>query len=183
MPSEIKIDECELVASLKSGDQQAYSYLYDHYSAALFGTILKIIYQKEKAEDVLQECFIKIYKSIHQYDPSKGRLFTWLMQIARNTAIDTLRSKEFRNDHKNLELSNNVYNQGNAGSPLASGDAIGLDKVLKVLSEDQKKIIDLAYFQGFTQEEISGKLAVPIGTVKSRARSALMQLRKLFKEI
>lgn len=179
---DVNFDETQLVASLKSGDHAAYSFLYDRYSGALFGAILKIIFQKELAEDVLQECFIKIYKNIHLYDETKGRLFTWLMQITRNTAIDTLRSKDFKNDSKNLSLDSNVYSTGADRSALAKGDAIGMEKILNVLTDKQKAVIDLTYFHGLTQEEISGKLAVPIGTVKSRARSALIQLRKIFKD-
>lgn len=178
MPFEQKLDEPDLISLLKDGDEGAFSYLYDHYSAALFGIILKIISKEEVAEDVLQEVFVKIYTHIKHYDSSRGRLYTWLLQITRNTAIDMVRSKDFKKAHVIRELNNNV-NDSASNSSAASYDSIGLDKVLSGLSEDQRKIVDLSYYKGFTQEEISNELNVPLGTVKSRARSALVQLRKL----
>lgn len=168
-----------MISLLKDGDEASFSYLYDHYSAALYGIILKIIPREEVAEDVLQEVFVKIFSHIKNYDAEKGRLYTWMLQIARNSAIDTVRSKDFKKSKVIHELKNNVNDSINNSSTITAQDTIGLDKVLTGLSDDQRKIIDLSYYKGFTQEEISHQLNVPLGTVKSRARSALMQLRKL----
>lgn len=179
MSEKAQMNESDLVTLLQSGDEDSFAYLYDRYSAALYGAILQVIPQKEKAEDVLQEVFIKIYRNVNRYDPSKGRLFTWMMQISRNAAIDLVRSQDYRNDQKNLELKESVYEEDVVTSNNGSSDAIGLSAVLKSLDEEHRKLIDLAYFKGFTQQEISSKLAVPVGTVKSRMRSALMHLRKI----
>lgn len=171
--------EPELIALLKRGEESAYGYLYDHYAATLYGVILQVVPQQEVAEDVLQEVFVKIYRNIDQYEASKGRLYTWMLHIARNTAIDTIRSKEFKKSRKIRELKESVNANAAKKSVTPYVDHLGLDKVLSALNEDQQKIIDLAYFKGYTQEEISKELQLPLGTVKTRVRNALIQLRKL----
>lgn len=164
---------------LKQGEETAYGYLYDHYGAALYGVILHIVRQQEMAEDILQEVFLKIYRGIDHYEASKGRLYTWMLHIARNSAIDTVRSTKFRDSKKIQSLENTVNTTVESTSSILAIDHIGLDRVISSLSEDHRKIIDLAYFQGYTQEEISRELELPLGTVKTRARSALIQIRKL----
>lgn len=171
--------ELELVLLLKQGEETAYGYLYDHYGAALYGVILHIVRQQEMAEDILQEVFLKIYRGIDHYEASKGRLYTWMLHIARNSAIDTVRSTKFRDSKKIQSLENTVNTTVESTSSILAIDHIGLDRVISSLSEDHRKIIDLAYFQGYTQEEISRELELPLGTVKTRARSALIQIRKL----
>ncbi len=89
------IPEDELVALLKSGAANAMGILYDNYSGALYGVIVRIVEKEDAAEDVLQEVFIKIWKNISSYEPTKGRLYTWLVNIARNSAIDSLRVKDW----------------------------------------------------------------------------------------
>ncbi|TAN21721.1 MAG: sigma-70 family RNA polymerase sigma factor [Chitinophagaceae bacterium] len=173
--------ETEFVSLLRQEEEDAYSYLYDHYSAALFGIILRIIPVQQEAEDALQEVFIKIYHHIGNYDAAKGRLYTWMLHIARNTAIDTLRSKEFQKAKKIHALDESVNNEMNDLSSVSNMDHVGLDKVLSALNEDQKQVIIMAYFEGYTQEEISKELGIPLGTVKTRTRNALIQLRKLLK--
>lgn len=171
--------EPELITLLKQGDETAYSYLYDHYGAALYGVILQMVKRQEVAEDILQEVFLKIYRSIDRYEDSKGRLYTWMIQIAKNTAIDTIRSKDFRKSQKIQMLENNVNDNTTENSNATYVDHLGLDKVLSSLNKDQRKVIDLAYFNGYTQKEIAQELEVPLGTVKTRVRNALIELRKL----
>lgn len=171
--------EQQLVALLKQGEENAYCYLYDHYGAVLYGVILQIVNRQEVAEDILQEVFLKIYHNIDHYEDSKGRLYTWLLRITRNTAIDTLRSRDFRQSQKIQTLDNGVNDNTTETSSLPYVDHLGLDKVLSALNEDQRKVIDLAYFNGFTQEEIAQELNLPLGTVKTRVRNALIKLRKL----
>lgn len=134
---------------------------------------------QEEAEDILQEVFIKIYHHIGNYDVFKGRLYTWMLQIARNTAIDTLRSKEFQKTTKIHSLDESVNNGIKDLSSVSNVDNLGLDKVISSLNEDQQKVINMAYFQGYTQEEISKELGIPLGTVKTRVRNGLIQLRKI----
>jgi RNA polymerase sigma factor (sigma-70 family) len=175
---ELKYNEAELVAMLKQRTQSAFNYLYDNYSASLYTVILSILQDKELANDTLQEVFIKIWRQIEQYNPDKGRLFTWMVNISRNASIDILRSKDYHSQKQNRELTENVYN---AASTIIETDKIGLRKLISNLKDDQKILIELAYFQGYTQDEISKLLNMPLGTVKTRLRSALIQLRGLLK--
>jgi len=168
--------EAELLQGLQSHDEQAFSFLYDRYSKALFSIILPIIPQQELAEDVLQEVFVKIWQNIQSYDETKGRLYTWMLNIARNLSIDRTRSKDFNNRSKTTELSENVYNVRQVEIRM---DDVGLKKTLSNLPEENRRLLELAYFQGYTQEEISKILNIPLGTVKTRIRSTIIQLRKI----
>lgn len=179
MEAVTKYSETELVMLLKQRQQTAFSYLYENYSGALYGIILNIISDNELANDVLQEVFVKVWRQISTYDETKGRLYTWILNIARNASIDTLRSKGFQNNKQNRELTENVYES--AGSTQMQVDKIGLRKIVHQLKEEHKVLIELSYFQGFTQEEISKMLDLPLGTVKTRLRTALIQLRQFIK--
>jgi RNA polymerase sigma-70 factor (ECF subfamily) len=171
-------NENDLVNLLRERSEKAFSYLYDNYSAALYGVIHSIITEAETANDILQDVFLNIWKKIESYDPSKGRLFTWMLNIARNAAIDKLRSKSFREGLKNQPLSENVdIGVGSAINPAIRD--VGLRKVISGLKEEQRVLVDLSYFQGFTHEEIAKAMNIPLGTVKTRIRSALIQLRTL----
>jgi len=170
--------ENELVGLLQQRNEKAYTYLYDNYSGALYGIIHSIITDTETANDVLQEVFINIWTKIESYDPAKGRLFTWMLNIARNAAIDKLRSKGFRDSLKNQPISENVdISGGSASYPIISD--VGLRKVISKLKEEQRTLLDLSYFMGYTHEEIAKAMNIPLGTVKTRIRSALIQLRTL----
>lgn len=164
---------------LKQRQQEAYSYLYDHYSGSLYSIILNIVSDKDFASDVLQEVFIKIWRQIETYDDTKGRLFTWMLNVARNASIDAVRSKGYQKNQKNRELTENIYDAG--GSTNINTDKIGLKKLVHNLKDDYRILIDLSYFQGFTQDEISKMLNIPLGTVKTRMRSALIQLKQVIK--
>lgn len=169
--------DAELLAALQQHDEQAYAFLYDRYSKALYGIILQVIPSGEGAEDVLQDVFIKIWQNIKLYDAGKGRLYTWMLNIARNAAIDRTRSKDFNNRAKTAELTENVYTAG--GVTESRADDVGLKRVLGSLPEEQRKLLELSYFQGYTQEEIAKMLSIPLGTVKTRIRTTIIQLRKL----
>ncbi|SFO32604.1 RNA polymerase sigma-70 factor, ECF subfamily [Paenimyroides ummariense] len=162
-------------------NETAFNYLYDHYSGALYGVVLRIVSSKEYTEEVIQDVFVKIWNGITQYDESKGRLYTWMINIARNTAIDYLKSKSFQNQLKNQSVSDFVYTIKEE-SQINESDFIGFSKVLDKLETDKRQLIVLAYYQGYTQVEISEKLKIPIGTVKTKMRSALLKLRDLLKE-
>ena len=166
---------------MQQRNNQAYTYLYDNYSGALYGIINQIVTDKESANDVLQEVFINIWRKIETYDITKGRLFTWMLNIARNASIDKIRSKSHQNSLKNQSLPDDVSKLGNQSERMKTDD-VGLKKVLGKLKEDQRSLIELSYYQGFTHEEISKGLNIPLGTVKTRIRSALTQLRTLIEE-
>ncbi|HVX50042.1 MAG TPA: sigma-70 family RNA polymerase sigma factor [Chitinophagaceae bacterium] len=177
--TDTKYTENELVEMLKARQQQAFSYLYDNYSGALYAVVLSIVPDRELANDVLQEVFIKIWRQIDLYDACKGRLFTWMLNIARNASIDMVRSKGFNNSQQNRELTEAVYET--AGSTSTNINKIGLRKLVYQLKEDYRVLVELAYFQGYTQEEISKLMNIPLGTVKTRMRAALIQLRDIIK--
>ena len=174
-----KYSEEELIALLRNEDQNAFSYLYDNYAAALNGIIMRMVEDNQLAEDILQEAFIKIWNNFKQYDNSKGRLFTWMINITRNLTIDTLRSKGYKKQKKISQDENSVTTYQDKNFTSDRFDTIGLRKQLQYLKPDQKVIIDLAYFNGYTQEEISKEMEIPLGTVKTRMRSAIIELRKL----
>lgn len=166
-----------LVSMLQERNGQAFSYLYDNYSGALLGVIGGIISDRELANDVLQNVFVNIWRKIETYDASKGRLFTWMLNIARNAAIDQVRSKGYRDAQKNQPVFETIEFSG-AETESAIAD-VGLKKVLSKLKNEWRELIDLSYFQGFTHEEIAKMLDMPLGTVKTRIRSALIHLRKV----
>jgi len=174
-----KIEEGELVSLLQRQDQKGFAYLYDNYSPAIYGVIYKMVEDKELAEDILQEAFIKFWNNFTNYDPAKGRLFTWMLNIARNLTIDTLRSKDYKKQSKIYGNENSVNELSDKSRTVDRFDSLGIRKQLTYLKNDQRQIIDLAYFSGFTQEEISKQLSIPLGTVKTRMRTAILELRKL----
>lgn len=173
-----KYSEEELVALLKQNDRAAFSYLYDNYAAALNGIIIRMVEDVQLAEDILQEAFTKIWNNFSQYDTGKGRLFTWMINITRNLTIDTLRSKGYKKQKKISQNENFVSDYQERGAGTEKFDTIGLRKQLQYLKPEQKTVIDLAYFNGYTQEEISKETGVPLGTVKTRMRNAIIELRK-----
>jgi RNA polymerase sigma factor (sigma-70 family) len=168
-------EEYELVASLRKKDEEAFGYLYEHYSGALYGVIKQIIGELELSNDVLQETFVNIWRRIESYDENKGRLFTWMLNIARNAAIDKTRSKGFQQSQRQMPLDGDVIQP----SVRPEIDDYGLKKMIFKLKDEQRLLIDLSYFQGFTHEQIATALHIPLGTVKTRIRSALTQLRTL----
>lgn len=174
-----KYSEEELVLLLKQKDQQAFAYLYDNYAPALNGVIYRMVEEKQLAEDILQEAFVKIWNNFPSYDSSKGRLFTWLLNLTKNLTIDTLRSKGYKKQQKISSDENSVSNLSDSGYGSDKFDSIGLRNQLSNLKPEQRTLIELAYFNGFTQDEIAKQTGIPLGTVKTRLRSAIIELRKL----
>jgi len=160
----------------------SFSYLYDNYSGALLGVISAIVSNQETARDVLQDVFVNIWRKIGSYDSAKGRLFTWMMNIARNAAIDKIRSRGYQDSLKNQAIPDNVDNAGMARSAtLPQMTDTGLRNVLTRLKEEHRVLIDMSYYQGYTHDEIAKILDIPLGTVKTRIRSALTHLRTMIK--
>ncbi|WP_229311439.1 RNA polymerase sigma factor [Larkinella rosea] len=162
---------------MKSHSRVAFSHLYDRYAATLLGVISKIVKDETEAEDLLQDTFVKVWKNIHRHDPTKGRLFTWLLNVARNTAFDHLRSHK---KASHVELPMDSYLPG-MYLTLNNVGYIGFsDAVNTTLDPRHWQIIELIYFQGYTQVEAAHKLDLPLGTVKTWTRLALIQLRQTF---
>ena len=183
MSKKIKLPEEELIALLKRKDERGFTILYDNYSAALYGVIFKIVRTEEIAADVMQESFVKIWKNIDFYDKSKGSLFTWILNIARNNAIDKIRSKDFRQNNSIQSVDHNVHiieSQTITQSDYKS-DLIGIDKLINQLRPEYQLLIDLIYLKGYTQAEVSEEFNIPLGTVKTRIKAAINQLRELVK--
>lgn len=150
------------------------------YSSALYGVISRIITHTELAEDVLQETFVKIWQSAEHYDTSKGRLFTWMMNIARNLSIDKLRSKDFKNSLKNQDIENNVSFVDEQNKVTFNPDVLGVKQLVENLKPDLQAVLDLVYYKGYTHVEAAEKLDLPLGTVKTRIRLAIIELRRSF---
>ncbi len=140
-----------------------------------------MVEDRELSEDLLQDAFVKIWNNFNSYDKTKGRLFTWMINLTRNLTIDTLRSKSYKKQSKISADENAVSNVKDSSTGIEKFDAVGLTKHLSNLKPDQKTIIDLAYFNGFTQDEISKQLDIPLGTVKTKMRSAILELRNYLK--
>ena len=179
MPGQTYSEE-ELVLLLKQQSREAFNYLYKQYGAVLFGVICKVIYDEATAEDVLQEVFVKIWTNIGQYDAKKGRIYTWMINIARNASIDKLRSKGEIMKGKIQKGEDVVSNLERGLKTEQVTDTIGLRKMVATLKPEYETIINLAYFKGYTLDEISKTLGLPLGTVKTRMRSGIQQLREVF---
>lgn len=177
-----KYTEEQLVALLKQQSADAFNYLYANYSAVLYGIIKRVIQDEETAADVLQEVFVKIWRNIAQYDPSKGRIYTWMINIARNTAIDKLRSKGEVMKGK-IQSGDDAVNNVQLGMKTEQKtDSIGIQNMVAALKPEYQSILQLVYFQGYTLDEASKKLDIPLGTLKTRLRQSIKLLRQQFKD-
>jgi RNA polymerase sigma factor (sigma-70 family) len=176
----ITLSEEELVLALRNREKIAMEALYDMYSASLYGVISRIVIDEATSEDVLQETFVKIWHSFSSYSADKGRLFTWMVNIARNLSIDKLRSKDFKNHSKNQELENNVTFIDEQRNTVYKPELMGIKDLVQKLKPEQKSILDLVYFKGYTHVEAADELGIPLGTIKTRLRMAIIELRKNF---
>jgi RNA polymerase sigma factor (sigma-70 family) len=147
----------------------------------LYGAIYRIIRKEEIAEEVLQDVFLKIWDKIESYDAAKGRLFTWMLNLAKNQAIDKTRSKEISRENKTGGLENFVSGVKSGEFTEQKVDAIGVTEILKGLPEDQSFVVEYLYLKGYTQSELSEEFNIPLGTVKTRLRLAMIQLRSILK--
>jgi len=174
--------EGKLLLDLKERNNLSFRRLYKLYSGSLLGIILRIVPAREIAEDILQDTFVKIWKSIDLYDPSKAKLFTWMARLARNSAIDYKRGKNFANSIKNEDIESVYAQVDNFHQVLDQTDTIGVRELMGMLSASQKQVLDMVYFMGYTQAEVSDELHMPLGTVKSKIRLGVKALRHYFIE-
>lgn len=178
MRASIHYSEAQLEALLKSGKEKDFEILYDRFSDALYGVLCRVLRDEELAEDALQEAFMKIWRNGQKYDASKGTIFTWMLNIARNHAIDKLRSL------KNTASSKSGEGLEDVNIPTAADDAPDevlqrseLLELVNTLPQPLLILIDLVYVKGYTQAEVAEQLGIPLGTVKTRIRTALQTLR------
>lgn len=166
----------QLTAGLRGRESEAYAYLYDNYSAALFGVIKRILDDEAESEDILQDVFVKIWQKIGSYQPEKGSLYTWMLNIARNSSIDRLRQRTRRQTIQTEQEP--VYN-ANPQTQL-NIETIGVRQMMEQLQPDLREMIDLHYFGGMTHQEISDHKQMPLGTVKTKLRTAMQRLKNIF---
>ncbi len=169
--------ENEIVSLLKNGDKKAINLLYEYYADAIYGVILKIITDEEMAQDVLQESFVKIWKNSKKYDSGKAKLFTWLYRIAYNTAIDKVRSLKNKNTNEVQIETSSVYR---ITSNELNQDVLDIQKHLSSLDEKYQIVLNALFFEGMTQQEASEELDIPLGTIKSRLKIGLRELKKIY---
>ncbi len=167
----------DLIIAMQNGNEKAFSRLYTMYGEAIYGIINSIVLDENIAEELVQDVFIKVWNNASSYSVEKGRFFTWLLNIARNTAIDETRSKAFKNSRKNLSTSNFVDILSSSDSLNRKTNAIGIKKFVDALKPACIKIIDLLFFKGYTQAEASKELEIPLGTLKTRNRACINDLR------
>lgn len=169
--------EKHIVELLQEGNEKAISLLYEHYGDTLYGVALKVVRNEELAQDVLQESFVKIWKKSGTYDASKAKLFTWLFRITRNTAIDKLRSLGTKTD---MEIQIDVSNVYRIGVEGISPELMDMRKHLEKIDPKYQEVLEALFFEGMTQQEASEELDIPLGTIKSRLKIGLRELRKIY---
>ena len=182
MRKKFNITEEELVELLKDGNEKGLEVLYKNYSKALYNVIYQIVKSDEMAEEALHDGFLKIWRNAQSYDHSKGTIFTWMLNICRNAAIDKTRSKDFKNESKNQNLENSVNLERDLPTDF-SPDTIGLTKLVSKLKPELRDVIELIFINGYTQVEAAAALKLPLGTIKTRSRNAILELRKFFATI
>ena len=168
----------KIIELLCQREMNGMSMLYDKYSGAISNVILRVVHCQEISEEVLQDTFTKAWRNFDKYDTSKGQLFTWLINIARNTAIDATRKKSF--SRKIQPLENVVHTIDHLQSTAINTETIDLRELTKKLSVDHTNLIDLIYFQGYTQAEAAEALNIPLGTVKTRVKIAITRLKEFY---
>jgi len=170
-------DDAALIARMRAGDQSAMADLYDRYSGVVYGVALRVLANTTAAEDVVQEIFLQLWRNPQSFDAERGRLAPWLAVIARNRAIDHLLKRPLEDDIDELPISTGVDLESDSAQKLAIEKVRG---VLAQLPAEQRKALELAYFEGMTHTEIAGKTGEPLGTIKTRIRTGLLALRKAF---
>ncbi len=174
-PPVTSISDSQLVARLKRRDKESFALLYNRYAPTLYGIVCRVVQSPEVADDVLQDAFVKIWVNMDAYDPAKGSLFTWLLNVTRHTAIDHLRALKRQQAHRHPEpglgtADRYVYYE-------TPTDTIGLEPLLASLPFQSQLLIDHFYFLGCTQEQVAQTFGMPLGTVKTRLRAAIRHLR------
>ncbi|MGB5665536.1 MAG: sigma-70 family RNA polymerase sigma factor [Maribacter sp.] len=169
--------EKHIVELLHERNDKAISLLYEHYGDTLYGVAKKVVRDEELAQDVLQESFVKIWKKSDTYDATKAKLFTWLFRITRNTAIDKLRSVNTKSDK---EIQMDVSDVYNLGVDSIKPEFMDVRDNLEKIEDKYQIVLEALFFQGMTQQEASDELQIPLGTIKSRLKIGLRELKKIY---
>jgi RNA polymerase sigma-70 factor (ECF subfamily) len=179
-PERAQENDVELLHAIAAKDEAALAQLYDRYRVILFGLLMRILNNREEAEDVLQETFLQVWRKAADFDETRGRPFTWLVTLGRSRGIDRLRTLAARERVAEAGARDVIEEISDAASDAFRSEQRGLvSNALAQLPEEQQRPLMLAYFDGLTQSEISTRLGAPLGTVKTRMRTGLMKLREL----
>lgn len=169
-----------LLKAIAAQDEASLAQLYDNYRIILFGLLIRILNNREEAEDVLQEVFLQVWRKAGDFDENRGRPFTWLVTLTRSRGIDRLRNLSARERVAEAGAKDASEAISDAASDAFRSEQRGLvTDALAQLPDEQKGPLMLAYFDGLTQSEIATRLGAPLGTVKTRMRTGLMKLRDL----
>jgi RNA polymerase sigma-70 factor (ECF subfamily) len=171
-----ELNDGALVVATRSDNQEAMAELYDRYSSVVYAVALRVIGDAGAAEDILQEVFMQLWRNPGAFDASRGNLAPWLAVIARNRAVDVLRKRRPQSDLEETVLSVEPDMAADADRGRA---AERIRAALKQMQPAQRSALEMAYFQGYSHSEISTKTGEPLGTIKTRIRSGLLQLRKV----
>jgi RNA polymerase sigma-70 factor, ECF subfamily len=176
-----------LIRKISQKDESALSQFYDIHHRYLYTIIYNILRDQSESEDLLQEIFIQIWDKIDSYDETLGNPIAWITRMTRNKSIDRLRSKSFKNRSSETDIEKFFDLSGDPGSDnpdsgiIQRQEQFEVSNALKSLKQNQKELIELAYFRGFSQSELAEYFKIPIGTVKTRMRAAMMILRDKLK--
>jgi RNA polymerase sigma factor (sigma-70 family) len=175
-----KIAEQELVALVRLRDPRGAAALYDQYSAALYGVISRIVPEKDVSEDILQEAYMRIWDHFGSYDPAKGRLFTWMVNIARRAAFSKLSSKDYRSQRRNgaFPVTEILFIAPDAIYTRAEQSF--MRELNALLPVPELLVINMIYYRGYTHAEAAEALNLPLGTVKTRLARAIKRLRVVY---
>lgn len=170
----------ELFARIAAGDRDAFGLFYDRYAPVLFAFCVRILKDARDAEDVLQEAFVQVWRDARRFDATRASVKTWLFTIARSRALDRWRSRHSI-ERRFSAASDESLDRAGAGESGQEAAALRdyVSRCLEKLSANEQAVLRLAYFDGYTQEEIAARLNEPLGTVKSRTRSGLAKLRAI----
>lgn len=182
---DVELENLLLLSLIKDGDELALAKLYDNTARLVYSLILRILKNVQDSEEVTQEVFYSVWKKASTYDASKGSVMGWIVSIGRNRALDRLRSKRHKekvqevtlaenrlagsgSDNENDEVSQHLINKESSDS---------VYKATEILPEDERKLIELSFYEGFTHSKIAEHLNMPLGTVKTKIRRAVGRLR------
>ncbi|WP_088125076.1 RNA polymerase sigma factor [Roseivirga misakiensis] len=170
--------EDKIAYLLADKDKQAVSLVFEHYGSLLLNIINRVVQDDAMSEDVLQTVLLKIWENGINFDASKGTLFTWLARISRNAAIDKTRTKDFRLTQESKQTPE-VVNMAEEVLVEDEAEKIYLKQLISSLPADHQQLINMSFFEGYTHKEICEQLKIPLGTVKTRIRLAIKQLRSI----
>lgn len=180
-------DDAALLQQVSGGSQKALSLLFDRHGRTVFGIALRLVRDRETAEEITQDVFTSVWSKVHTYRADRSKVATWISRITRNRAIDELRRRSSRLDQRSLSWESATEDEPAAGTTPEEGAELAADRqrvrsALSTLPGEQREALALAFFRGYSHSEIAAALRQPLGTVKTRIRTAMQKLRELLAE-